>query len=443
MAVVGGGLAGLVAGTDLAASGIDVVVLEGRDRVGGRTLNLTLDDGEVIEIGGQWVGPTQDRVLALIERLGLETFPTYCDGSNVLELGGRLSRYEGTIPRVSPLVLMEMQRIRRRLDRLQREVPLEDPWSAPRARELDAITFGEWLSRNSRSKRVLDLFRAASAVVWGTSPSEFSLLWALFYMRSAGGLDPLLDTRGGAQQDRVVGGSVEISNRLGAGLGDRLMLGTRVQRIVQDERGVSLDAASVSVRASRALVALPPPLCRSIDFGGSLGTAREQLCARMPMGAVIKASAVYEAPFWRSDGLSGEAVSDLGPFCTTFDNSPWGSDKGVLLSFIGGPEAGHHASLGVSQRRARTLDGLSRIYGESARHPLAYHEQVWAEEDLSEGGPVCSPSPGTLTSYGPALREPVGRIHWAGSESSTVWAGYMDGAVRSGERAAGEIVAAS
>ena len=442
MAVVGGGLAGLVAASDLASAGIDVVVLEGRDRVGGRTLNLEIGDGEVVEIGGQWVGPTQDRILALIDRLGLETFPTFCEGSNVLELSGRISKYRGTIPRVSPLVLIELERVRRRLERLQEQVPLESPWDAPRASEWDTVPFSEWMARNTRSSKVINLFRAASQVVWGSDPSEFSLLWALFYMRSGGGLDALLDTRGGAQQDRVVGGSQAISNRLGEELEEELILDARVTRIAQDELGVTLDAHSVSVRARRALVALAPPLCRSIDFADSLDPAREQLCARMPMGALIKATAVYEEPFWRGDGLSGEAVSDQGPFCTTFDNSPWGSEKGALLAFIGGPEAARHATMGVSQRRSRTLEGLVRLYGERARHPLAYHEQVWAEESMSEGGPVCSPTPGTLSSYGEALREPSGRIHWAGSESSTVWAGYMDGAVRSGERAAAEIARA-
>ncbi len=442
VAVVGGGLAGLTAARRLSASGVDVVVLEGRDRVGGRTLNLELDDGDVVEIGGQWVGPTQDRVLGLISELGMETFPTYCEGKNVLELGGRISTYTGTIPRVSPLVLLEMERVRRRLARMQEEVPLEDPWNAPLAREWDAIPFSQWMSRTTRSRRVWDLFRAAAAVVWGADPSEFSLLWALFYMRSGGGLDALLDTRGGAQQDRLVGGSQEISVRLADELGDRVALGTRVTRMVADERGVSIETSLGSARARRAVVALPPPLCTGIEFDASLGVARTQLASRMPMGSVIKATAIYSAPFWREQGFSGEAVSDRGPVCTTFDNSPYASDKGAMLGFIGAREAAAHARLGISERRRRTLEAFARLYGDQALRPLAYHEQVWGEEDMSGGGPVCSPTPGTLTAYGDALRSPVGRLHWAGSEASTVWAGYMDGAVRSGERAANEAAAA-
>ena len=442
VAVVGGGLAGLTAARRLASAGVDVVVLEGRDRVGGRTLNLELADGEVVEVGGQWVGPTQDRVLSLVAELGIETFPTYCDGRNLLELGGRISTYTGTIPRVSPVVLVEMERVRRKLSRMQQEVPLEAPWTASRARELDSISFSQWMSDTTRSRRVRDLFRAAAAVVWGADPSEFSLLWALFYMRSAGGLDALLDTRGGAQQDRVVGGSQEISIRLCDELGERVVTGTRVTRICQDERGVSLDTSLLSVRSARAVIALPPPMLRGIDFDGSLGLAHGQLAARMPMGAVIKATAVYPTPFWRQAGLSGEAVSDRGPVCTTFDNSPYGSEKGAMLGFIGASQAAAHSQLGVSERRRRTLEAFARLYGEEARHPLAYHEQVWAEDELSGGGPVCSPAPGALSAYGDSLRAPAGRLHWAGSETSTVWAGYMDGAVRSGERAADEIVAA-
>ena len=442
VAVVGGGIAGLTAARRLSASGIDVVVLEGRDRVGGRTLNLELEDGEILEIGGEWVGPTQDRVLALISELGIETFPTYCEGKNVLELGGRISTYTGTIPRVSPLVLLELDRVRRRLARMQKEVPLEDPWNAPHAGEWDATPFSQWISGTTRSRRVLDLFRAAAAVVWGADPSEFSLLWALFYMRSGGGLDALLDTRGGAQQDRLVGGSQEISIRLARDLGDRVVLGTRVTRMVPDERGVSIETSLGSTRARRAIVSLPPPLCKGIEIDGSLGVGRAQLASRMPMGAVIKATAVYSTPFWRAKGFSGEAVSDRGPVCTTFDNSPYGSDKGAMLGFIGAREAAAHIRLGTSERRRTTLESFARLYGDEALHPLAYHEQAWAEEDLSGGGPVCSPTPGTLSAYGDALRSPVGRLHWAGSESSTVWAGYMDGAVRSGERAADEVAVA-
>ena len=437
--VVGGGLAGLTAARRLVEQGIDVAVLEARDRVGGRTLNLELDDGELVEIGGQWVGPTQDRVMALIAELELETFPTWCEGKNVLELGGAISTYTGTIPRVSPVVLFELDRVRRKLARMQEEVPTAEPWTSARAREWDGITFSEWMSRTTRSSRVRDLFRSAAAVVWGADPSEFSLLWALFYMRSGGGLDALLDTRGGAQQDRVVGGSQAISMRIAEDLGERLRLGSRVMRVAQDERGVSIETSLGAARCRRAVIALPPPLCRSIEFDSSLGTARVQLSSRMPMGAVIKATAVYSKPFWREMGLSGEAVSTSGPVCTTFDNSPYGSQKGAMLGFIGAREASAHVGLGLSERRRTTLEAFARLYGEQALHPLAHHEQAWGEEEFSGGGPVCSPSPGTLSVYGPALREPVGRLHWAGSESSTVWAGYMDGAVRSGERAALEV----
>lgn len=442
VAVVGGGLAGLTAAWRLAAAGVNVVVLEARDRVGGRTLNLELDDGEVVEVGGQWVGPGQDRVLALIDELGLETFPTFCEGKNVLELGGRVSTYTGTIPRVSPMVLIELERVRRKLSRLQSEVSLEAPWDAPQASEWDLVTFSEWMARTTRSKKVRDLFRAAAAVVWGADPSEFSLLWALFYMRSGGGLDALLDTRGGAQQDRVIGGSQEIALRLLEELGERVITGARVTRVSQDEQGVSLESPLASVRSRRAVIALSPPLLRGVEFDDSIGFAHRQLASRMPMGALIKATAVYPTPFWREAGLSGEAVSDRGPVCTTFDNSPYGSEKGAMLGFIGAHEAALHARMGVSERRRRTLEAFVRLYGEDARHPLAYHEQIWGEDELSGGGPVCSPSPGTLSTYGDAMRPPAGRLHWAGSETSTVWAGYMDGAVRSGERAASEAAGA-
>lgn len=443
--VVGAGIAGLVAARRLAERGRDVVVLEARDRVGGRTLNLELDDGRVVEQGGQWVGPGQDRVLALLDELGLETFPTFADGENVLELGGRTSRYRGTIPKVSPVVLIDMELTRRKLAREQRGVSTEEPWASEGARELDSITFAEWLHRNARTRRVRDLMGVAAAVVWGVDPSEISMLWALFYMRAAGGLDALLDTRGGAQQDRIHGGSQAISNRLAEDLGGAVRMGAAVRSIADDGAAVVVGAEGsgpdIRVEASRCVVALPPSLTASIEFTPGLSPGRAQLAQRMPMGSVVKVTAVYDSPFWRQEGLSGEAVSGAGPIAATFDNTPPDDGApGVLLGFIGGGEASRHLGLGISERRRRALQALGRAFGDRAEHPLVYREQAWGEEPFSLGGPVASPTPGTLSAFGPALREPLGRVHWAGSETATKWCGYMDGAVRSGERVARELI---
>jgi monoamine oxidase len=436
--VVGAGLAGLVAARQLAASGRSVLVLEARDRVGGRTVNASIGAGKVVEMGGQWVGPTQERVLALAGELGVETFPTYYEGKNVLDLRGKRRSYKGTIPRMAPHVLFDIERVRRKVNRLARRVSAESPWNAEDAEALDAETLRSWLGRRTYSKRARQVLEVAVGTLMGAGSDQLSVLCMAAYVNAAGDFDALIDTDGGAQQDRFVGGSQEISTRLAAQLADAVVLETPVRRIAQDGAGVVVEAEGLTARAQRAIVALPPPLAARIAFSPSLGGQRDQLQQRFAGGAMTKCAAVYPEPFWREAGLTGQAVSDSGPVITTFDNSPPDGSPGVMLGFISGAEAIRHARRPKSERRRVVLDQFARLYGDQAAHPGIYLERAWAEEEWTRGGPVFSPTPGALSAYGEALRRPAGRIHWAGSETATVWCGYMDGAVRSGERAAEE-----
>jgi monoamine oxidase len=438
VAVVGAGLSGLAAARALADAGREVVVLEARDRVGGRLYNATLGDGVTVDLGGQWVGSDHARVQRLAGELGIETFPQHGAGRNLLDVGGKRRRYRGTIPRLGLRVLWDIFVARRRFDRLARAVGAEQPWAAERAAELDGETLAEWCERNVRTEIARELIGLAGRTVWGTGPEELSMLHVLFYVSAAGGFDKLIDTEGGAQQDRLDGGAQLLPLGLAESLGDRVLLGAPVRRIAQSDDGVRVSADGVEVEAAHAIVAVPPAIAARIELD-PLPSGRPELAERLRPGALTKCMALYEQPFWRVDGLSGEAVTDAGPVTLTFDSSPRDGSAGVLLGFVGGPEARELAALPPAERRAPVLACFERLYGPRAAQPLEYAEQTWSEEDWSGGGPTSNFGPGGWTECGPALREPSGRIHWAGTETATVWSGYMEGALQAGERAAAEL----
>ncbi len=218
--VVGAGLAGLAAARDLTAAGRSVVVLEARDRVGGRIVNEAIGDGKIAEMGGQWAGPTQDRLYALAENLGVATFPTYDTGRKVLHFNGRRGTYTGAIPRINPLVLADVGRAQARLEALARKVPADAPWTAARATQLDGQTFQTWVRRNTASSSARKLLALGIEAVFAAEPGDVSLLHVLFYSHSGGSFQRLIDTTGGAQQDRFAGGSAVLAERLAARFGD-------------------------------------------------------------------------------------------------------------------------------------------------------------------------------------------------------------------------------
>ena len=440
--VVGAGLAGLAAARELRAAGRDVVVLEARDRVGGRTLNEPIGDGKVVEIGAQWVGPTQDRVLAMIRELGLETFHTYDKGKNVFERGGRTSTYSGTIPRTNPVGLAEVGIAMRRINSMAADVPPEAPWRASKAASWDSQTFATWMRRNVRTQAARDILRLAIIGVWAAEPEDVSLLHVLFYTRSAGSLEILTDTDGGAQQDRVVGGTQLISLRMAEELGPGAVeLETPVRAIRHAGAGVIVFSDRMRVEAKRAIVAVPPALAGRIAYDPPLPAIRDGLSQRMAQGSVVKCMAVYERPFWRERGLSGAVTSVTGPVSVGFDNSPPDGSPGVLLGFLEGRAARQAADLPQPERRRMVADCFARFFGPEAAEPIGYVDRAWAADEWSRGCYGGFMPTGAWTDYGPALREPIGAIHWAGAETALVWNGYMDGAIGSGQDAARAVLA--
>jgi monoamine oxidase len=439
VAIIGAGVAGLVAAREILRRGHDVVVLEARNRVGGRLLTEELCDGVPIEMGGQWVGPGQHRVLALIEELGLSTFPSHTSGRHILELGDSRIRYTGRIPLFNPLAMADVGRTQWALRRAARKIPVSEPWTASGADRLDGQTFATWLGRRLNTDGGHAIMRMATEAIFAAGPEDISALWALFYIHAAGGLDALINVAGGAQQDRIVGGSQRITLTMAEELVDRVVLQTPITDIDWASSGVVLyTAAGTTYHARRAIVAVPPPLAARIRFNPALPTDRDQLVQRMPMGRVIKINVGYPEPFWRADRLSGQANSGSRALGTVFDNtSPTGS-PGVLVGFLEGRHADCAARLSPEERRRKVLADLVGYFGESAASPIAYLERDWAAEEYTRGCYGAFAGPMALTRFGPALRTPIGPLHWAGTETATAWAGYIDGAIQSGQRSADE-----
>jgi monoamine oxidase len=444
--VIGAGLSGLAAARTLHSAGVEVTVLEARPRVGGRTEGGRTVDGTHLELGGQWLGPTQTRMYALVDELGLETFPTYNTGKHVIQLGGsqtRMASHRGAVPKLNPFVLADLLQGLTRFKRLADQVPLDRPWTAPRAQALDNQTFETWILRNLRTRTGRNYFRVATEAVFSAESGNLSALHALFYAHSGTDLEGLLSTDGGAQQDRIVGGSIRIAEAMAEGLGDRVRLDSPVRRIEQDGDRVSVTTrGGEQFLAHRAIVALPPTLAGRLEYDPILPSWRDQLTQRLPAGSVIKLYAVYDRPFWRDDGLTGQAASDEGPVKVTFDNSPPDGNPGVLMGFMEGNDGRAAARLPLEDRRAAAVACFVRYFGPEAATPSEYVERDWMAEEFSRGCYGAHFTPGVWGDFGHALTAPVGLVHWAGAECSSVWNGYMEGAVRSGEQTADDVLAA-
>ena len=446
--VVGAGISGLVAARSLRRAGHSVLVLEARDRVGGRVLNHRLSGGSVIESGGAFVGPTQDRILALARELDVTTFKEYAAGNNVYVSSrtGKLE-YTGTIP-PDPLILPDAAQLQTRIDEMSKQVPVDAPWTAEKAREWDTYSVDQWLRENSANPDVRNLLLSYLQPAFGSDGLDMSLLFFLWYIATAGNasnpgtFERSSSTADGAQDSRFVGGSQLVPLRLAAQLGSRVALSAPVRAVRQHSDHVTVVSDRGSVRARRVVVAVPPSMVLDIDWSPLMPPRRAQLIQRMPMGALMKCDAVYATPFWRAKGLSGMGLNDQGAVRVCFDNSPKDAKVGVLLAFVGGSTWATYGTMSAAARRRAVLEGFAAVVGDEALHPVEYVEHDWTHEQWTKGGPVAVQVPGAITAYGSTIRAPFGRVHWAGTETATYWAGYMDGAVRAGERAAREVVGA-
>jgi monoamine oxidase len=440
--VVGAGISGLVTARELVKAGHSVLVLEARDRVAGRTDHHVLGNGATVEMGGQWVGPTQTEVLALIDELGLETYRQFNTGDALTIYNGAVNRINTESAGIFEVVGAEIAEIKIELEAMAETVSLSSPWLTAQAAEWDSMTLESWLVGRTGDQTVLRYWRAQVAALFCAEAAELSLLHFLFYLKSGGMIDMLFGIEDGAQDSRIVGGSHRISVRMAEELGDAVRLNARVHTISQDADGVRVAYDGGEVSAQRVVVTLPPTLAGRLRYKPALPAQRDGLTQQVPMGSVIKIQVAYERPFWREAGLSGLAISMDDVLSTTADNTPHGSDNGVLVGFFEGAHGRVASRMTPEDRKALAIDCLTRYFGPEAEHVVEYVEKDWTAEEYSRGCYGGRLGAGVWTQFGPALAEPIGRIHWAGAETADIWNGYMDGAVRSGQRAAGEALAA-
>ncbi|NKZ77624.1 NAD(P)-binding protein [Rhodococcus hoagii] len=447
--VVGAGLAGLTAARRLVDAGLAVQVVEARDRVGGRTLNHDLGDGRAVDSGGQFVGPTQDRVLALAKELGVETFSTFDQGLSTYVKNGTARTFTGDVP-PDPAALADVGALILRVNRAARSIPVDEPWNARGARSLDSQSLTSWIRRGAVTDGGLDLLNVLLGSAFGGSATDASALFGLWYVAGAGNeytagtVERMIGVRGAAQDSRFHGGAQMLSLRLADELGDAVALGEPVRRVEQDGRGVRVFSDNREWSASRVVVAVPPVLASRIAWDPLLPAQQDALFSRMALGTLCKIEAVYPEPFWRKDGLSGQGVfrDPSSPVCSMFDNSPPDGGPGILMGFVGGAQWRRWVSLPAGQRRGEVLRAFATVVGKQALTPVEWIEQDWTKEEWTRGGPTSVLAPGVVTELGMWRDVPFRRVHWAGAEHSPYWNGYLDGAVRSGESSAAEVIAA-
>lgn len=452
VAVVGAGLAGLTAARDIAAKGKSVVVLEARDRVGGRVWNQDLGDGHVVEAGAEFIGPTQNAIAAMADAVGVKSFKTFNSGNNIYVRKGTVTPYatDGPLGAVPPDLqgALDAETAILKLNSMAAEIDVARPWAAPHAAEWDSQTFKTWIDSNTTLEGGKFLLEVAVQGLLSCQPRDVSLLYFVFYVAAAGDerhpgtVERLINVADGGQESRLVGGTQAVPLAMAKQLGRRVVLSNPVRRIIQRRGYVEVVGDQRTVRARKVIVAVPLTLAGRIDYDPVMPAMRDGLMQRMPNGSEYKISAVYDKPFWREDGLTGQILGDLSPINTSFDSSPPDASVGIMTGFSEGIVAREWATRSVEDYTAAAIANFVTCFGPKASRPRKTVVQHWNADPWARGCPVCYGPPGVMLDFGRFIREPVGAIHWAGTETATYWTGYMDGAVSSGHRAANEVLAA-
>lgn len=439
--IIGAGFSGLAAARILHKAGKDFLVMEARNRPGGRVHTLRYADDRYLDLGGQWIGPGQHRMYELATEYKLEWFDTYNSGKNIIDLKKKIWTYTGLIPGIGLPSLLNIRYVISQLDRYAAGIHTRTPWQHNRAAFYDSISLDCFVRKNCLTRNAYQVLRTGLETVFACNLNEISLLHALFYIKSGNNLNTLLSIEKGAQQHRIKGGMQLLAEHMAQPFRERIRYNHAVKKIIQNEHEVVVSGEGFSYRANRIIIAIPPVLIRDIRFEPALPFQKQQLLQKLSMGTVGKVFGVYPSPFWRKAGFSGQVVTDNNqPFQVFFDSSPADAGYGVLLAFCIADRARHFFSLQEAQRKNLALQNFARYFGRQALQPDHYTDHCWADEPWSGGCYAALYPTGAWTSFQDELSKPFQNIHWAGTETATEWYGYIEGAVRAGERAAGEIL---
>ncbi|MBL1211055.1 flavin monoamine oxidase family protein [Geminocystis sp. GBBB08] len=442
--VAGSGLSGLVAARNLSRLGYRVLVIEAQNRIGGRMYGEYLPSGQWIDRGGQWVGPTQDRFLALLDEYNIRRFPTFSEGKKVLLFNGQRHEfdgffqgfYEGEAPNVSEEEWNDAIKAWESFDSLAQSLPETYPFGNNDYKALDDRTFAQWIEENTHTdfgKWYFSYMCRAVGFLGPTEPGEVSLLHLLWGHKSASqGEHP--------EAELLHGGAGQIPAKIVEELGDdHIRIGEPVIHINHDDDGVEVHTTKAKYSGKYAVVAMPPHLAGRITYNPPMPSLRQQLTQRVPMGTCAKLLISYDRPFWREKGLAGIGLGNCQWIELCADSSDPETGVGVIATFVVGDRYKKWCVMSQVERRSGVLSDLANYFGEEALSPATYDEVDWPAEQWVGGGYAGFMPPGVWTTFGQALITPVGRIYWAGTEMAERWAGFFDGAIRTGEAAANSI----
>ncbi|OAA60329.1 Amine oxidase [Niveomyces insectorum RCEF 264] len=458
--VVGAGLSGLQTAYDLQKAGLRTIVLEARDRVGGKTWTVPTANGKgSIDLGGAWINDTnQSKMWALAQKFGMDYIVQTTEGDCTLQDHGRFPFGE-LPPFETEEERQNFAKFRDLVEEKCQTIDIEKPWIGD-GKYYDSMTFDEFAKKSGATGKTVEYANLWVRAMIGIDGTEISALYFLHYCRSGGGFKLMRsDAKHGGQHLRSKTGSQPYSEGLAALLTPgSVLLSTPVTGIRQaGKASIVTTANGLTLRSKKVVVSVPTPLYRDITFSPPLSGDKLKLVSSTRLGYFAKVILVYSAPWWTAAGLAGLAHS----FNTTEDGkSPNGSGPITLIRDTSDPEAGVYAltcftlanagrewsKLPAAQRRSEVLAQVVQMYAgvdpELIYAPVEVFEMEWAKEEYSKGCPCPVTAPGILSTVGYTLREPFGNIHFVGTETSVVWKGYMEGAVRSGERGAAEVIEA-